>query len=411
MINIIVYIIIIIVFCLYIYFKYHYKYKLYTKDGIKLDKLNHNNNTIILANTIKKPMNGNEITFSMWLYLKEFYYNFSYWKHIMHKGTNIENKTLNYENWHNIENEIPEQSIGIWMHPGINNIRIAITTDNFNLEYCDLKNIKPQELTHLVFILDNKTLHIYKNSKLTKTKVFKNRPIVNGKSLYFNFQKTFNGTMYNFLYLPTKIGYEDIRNLYSNKPKLEKYKNNLYKQLFTDIVIINKKQRFISNLKLPPSQKGIRFSYLFWIFIRNIPENALWDSSYKYKKTILKRNGSPNINYIPQNNILNFEISYKDHLFETDLYNINIENIKLQRWMHVALVLDSRKVNIFIDGNLAKTIILPNIPFIYNKNLYIGEENNNFFGYLYNGIYYNNNLKQDQISSMFNKQKKSLPEL
>ena len=403
--------IVVIIFCIYLYLKNHYKYKLYTKDGIVLDKLDYTDTTIVKSNIIKPPLTENEITFSLWLYLKEFYYNFSYWKHIMHKGTNIENKTLDYKNWHNIENEIPEQSIGIWMHPNINNIRIAMTTENYNLEYCDIENIKQQELTHLVFILDNKTLHIYKNSKLIITNVFKNKPVFNVKSLYFNYQKTFNGSIYNFMYLPKKIDYKDIPLLYKNKPTIEKYKNYEYRQLFKDKLIINKNKTFISNLKLPPSHKGVKFTYLFWIFIRNIPENALWNSSHKYKKTIIKRNGSPNINYIPKNNILNFEISYKDNFFETSMFNINIENIKLQKWMHVSLVLDNRKVNIYINGNLEKTTIVPNIPFIYNKNLYIGEDNNNFFGYLYNGVYYNTSLKHDKIISLVDKQKNSLPEI
>jgi len=167
--------IVVIIFCIYLYLKNHYKHKLFTKDGIVLDKLDYTDSTIVKSNIIKTPLTENEITFSLWLYLKEFYYNFSYWKHIMHKGTNIENKTLDYKNWHNIENEIPEQSIGIWMHPNINNIRIAMTTENYNLEYFDIDNIKQQELTHLVFILDNKTLHIYKNSKLIITNVFKSK--------------------------------------------------------------------------------------------------------------------------------------------------------------------------------------------------------------------------------------------
>ena len=402
---------IIISICIYLLNNIYFTNKLYTGDGIVLDKLDHNNITIVPAQDIKKPVTENEVTFSLWLYLNEFYYNFSYWKHIMHKGTNIENKNINYEYWHNIENEIPEQSIGIWLHPNINNLRIAMSTENENLEYIDITNIKIQELIHYTFILNNKTLHIYLNNKLIITKVFKDKPLFNQKSMYFNFPKTFNGNIYNFIYLPKNITTQNITYLFNNKPKLNLSKTIQTKELFNNKIRLNEKEIFISNLKLPPSSNGIKFTYVFWLYIINIPENAVWDSNYKFKKHIFRRAGSPNINYIPKNNILNFEIAYKNNMNETTLYDINLENIKIQKWIHIGITIDNRKINIYLNGNIAKSTILPNIPFIYNKNLYIGTNPNDTFCYLFKGSYTNNNLSLTKIKKIYSKQQNSTPNI
>ncbi len=88
--------------------------------------------------------------------IKDWYFNFSYWRHILHKGTPIDksvnnkNKTINYTNWEMIENDIPEQTIGCWLSPFQNNLRIAVTTISkvpkmLSYEHANIEKCKCQE--------------------------------------------------------------------------------------------------------------------------------------------------------------------------------------------------------------------------------------------------------------------------
>ena len=148
-----------------------------------------------------------------------------------------------------------------------------------------------------------------------------------------------------------------------------------------------------------------------WLFIRNTPENALWKNSYDFKKYIIKKNASPDVGYIPSENTICVDIAYKDELNETSIYTIKTKNIKQQTWIQLSVVLDGKKINIYNNGKIVNSSFLPNVPFIYNKNLYFGNENNNFNSYVYNVNYFNTDLNSKKIRYYYNKQKGKLPKI
>jgi hypothetical protein len=377
----------------------------YINDGISLDKIEHTSHSVI-SEDIKKPIVENEMSFSFWIYLKEFYYNFSKWKHIFHKGTDITNKQLDYSYWDNILSEIPEQCIGVWMNPHTNNLRICATTDTGKIEHCDIEDIPQNEAVHISVTISNKTLNIYRNTKLTTTKVFVNRIAVNTKPMYFNFPYTFNGTLYNFVYLPRKPDKKLISHLASNTPPLSQNKK-IISTLFLKDRLDVKNTLFVSNIKLPPSSIGIKFTFSLWLYINNIPENARWNSSYRYKKNIIKKYGSPDITYIPYTNTLIVEISYRDQNNEITLHSIPVQAIKLQKWNHLVVTLNGRYTSIYIDGKIVKHSLIPSIPFIYNKNMFIGDKDNDFNGLISQGMYYNTTLSYKEILKLYKKKKHS----
>lgn len=399
-------IVIIIVIIISIFFYFRQTKSNYIKDGVSLDKLEHTSYNVI-SDDIRPPTIDNNISYSFWIYLKEFYYNFSKWKHIFHKGTNIENKQLDYSYWNNIEAEIPEQSIGVWMHPYSNNLRICAKTEDNIIEYTDIDDISQNESVHISITISNKTLNVYINTKLVTTKVFGNKISINTKPMYFNFPYSYNGTIYNFLYLPRITDKTLITQLFNKKPPTNQ-SNSITKNKFLENRLDIKETKFISNIKLPPSNIGIKFTYSLWLYINNIPENALWNTSYKYKKNIIKKYGSPNIKYIPFTNTLVIEISYRDKNDEVTIHDINIDNIKLQKWNHLVVSLDGRHTNVYIDGKLIKHILIPSVPFIYNKNLFIGDKNNDFNGYISNAVYYNTAISYKEVMKLYKKDKSQL---
>ena len=150
---------------------------------------------------------------------------------------------------------------------------------------------------------------------------------------------------------------------------------------------------YISNIKIPLSEKGHQFSYTFDIKFLNLPENSQWYTNVNYKKPILYRNGSPNINYYPKTHILEIEMTYRNEYNEIDFYKIHLANLRIQKWINMSIILDNRFIDIFIDNKHYTSAYLPNVPFIYNKNIYLGEKDNNFNGYIKNMKYYNYAIK------------------
>jgi hypothetical protein len=177
-----------------------------------------------------------------------------------------------------------------------------------------------------------------------------------------------------------------------------KFLKHNYTTLFDDRIVLNNKfSKVISNLYLPESKTGIEFTYTFWINIKNIPENAgNLVSSYKKNKFIFGINDSPGFYYnLHKNQII---ITLK---FNKDYYQITINQLKLQTWIHIAVVLENRELTIYMDGELYKSTRIPSVPFIYNKQLSIGQKNNNFNGALADGRYYNSALSHDKIINVY----------
>jgi len=72
-----------------------------------------------------------------------------------------------------------------------------------------------------------------------------------------------------------------------------------YTSLFKEQILLNNKySKFVSQLYLPESDNGRKFTYTFWIKFRNIPENAgVLNTIFSEPKNIMNRNNSAKITY------------------------------------------------------------------------------------------------------------------
>lgn len=84
-------------------------------------------NVVISTDKISYPGNPYEFNWSMYLYLNDHMANHGSWRHIMHKGSEVTDQ-IDTANWEDVLAQFPDQSVGIWMAPFNNNLRIALTT-------------------------------------------------------------------------------------------------------------------------------------------------------------------------------------------------------------------------------------------------------------------------------------------
>lgn len=81
---------------------------------------------IISKDELSSPKIVGEFGYAFWLNINSWYNDFKYWKHIWHKGDEIDN-TINYTNWDDLIHTFSNQSPGIWLSPYTNNLRICFT--------------------------------------------------------------------------------------------------------------------------------------------------------------------------------------------------------------------------------------------------------------------------------------------
>jgi hypothetical protein len=147
------------------------------------------------------------------------------------------------------------------------------------------------------------------------------------------------------------------------------------------------KKLVISAKKLPSFNEGYEFTYSFWIFISD------WEYRYGQPKPVLYRGDSegnsanPSVWLYPKHNklMIRFDtytygnerlsvpnmnpLKYPEIL--NDDYICDVENISLQKWVHVGIVLWNRTSDVYIDGKLIRSCILPGVPRLNNEKLYI----------------------------------------
>ena len=203
---------------------------LFLGNGIHIDKVSSDYANSIPPCNIATPKLKGKFTYGFWMYIKDYYFNseFNCWKHIFHKGTDMEHKDFlayKYDEWDSLTTEIEDQSVGLWLSPLQNDLRVAFSLDNNNnsivkMGYIDIVNVPIKELFHIVISINNNFIEIYLNGNLHKSQQFEENIVFNKKALFFSNHHTYRGVMKNFVYLPMLLTFDKLKYLIKNKPSI-----------------------------------------------------------------------------------------------------------------------------------------------------------------------------------------------
>ena len=150
-----------------------------------------------------------EFNWSFFLYIDDSYHNHGNWRHIMHRGTDLEHgspttiNNIDTIQWEDIIDMVPVQNIGVWYAPFNNNMRIAITTmdtetKKHKLEYVDLAHVPVKKMIHISVNFSNKYMEIFKDGLAHKTYILSGLPvIVQDANIYIMKEKTVSGSIYD----------------------------------------------------------------------------------------------------------------------------------------------------------------------------------------------------------------------
>ena len=177
---------------------------------------------------------------------------------------------------------------------------------------------------------------------------------------------------------------------------------NLYKgyDLFYEDKVV-----YVGSENMKESDEGIQYSFSIWLRTNNLPGNSIWNTKDDIPKTIVYNNGSPNILYLRKENSIRIEIAYN----ENDYYNFDLEDFETQIWSNIIVTVDNKNINIYKNGLLEKSKIINNSNLKNYKMMSIGENGNNFNGYIGNIDYYSYILKPNKILKLYLKNKNKYP--
>ena len=242
-------------------------------DFTKQILIGYTNTPKVVKNTlIQNPYTIGFFSYSFNFTIYDFNKNYGSWRHLFHRGTPIDNNTIiNYQSWENLIIDFPMQSIGVWLSPFTNNLRIAVTTTssanknsgsyedafiqkcscltsdcyitdmpdtkwvdksrsgdgstpktklNTYIEYfdSDLQNIPINKQTNITVTLLGTDAEVYVDGKIVKIVKLDGVPTVSNTHLYVMYDNTFGGEISNLLYYPEPLKLPDVNSILTLAP-------------------------------------------------------------------------------------------------------------------------------------------------------------------------------------------------
>ena len=144
-------------------------------------------------------------------------------------------------------------------------------------------------------------------------------------------------------------------------------------------------------VKFAHPKKGLSFTHSFWLYVK--------DLNYRYmsEKFILTKGGFK-VYLGAKNNNLYIEFPI---LYCTRPEIIVYENLPIQKWMNISIVLENRYVDIWLNGKLYHSRHLSNVPQLTTEDDVDYLTNGGFSGYVSRIYHYNQNLSKLHIESIF----------
>lgn len=126
------------------------------------------------------------------------------------------------------------------------------------------------------------------------------------------------------------------------------------------------------------------YTFSIWAYVND------WNYRFGEEKVMFSRTNqdnspSPAVSLGSNNNDLNVHIGYygngDGNTTSVEQFTCRIENIPLQRWTHYIVVVNGRSLDVYVDGKLVKTCVIPGVPFLDNGSNVAVTPDGGFSGY------------------------------
>lgn len=140
--------------------------------------------------------------------------------------------------------------------------------------------------------------------------------------------------------------------------------------------------------------KGLSFSTSFWIFLKD------WNYKYLQKKIIFKK-GEAGLT-------CGLGESMNDLYVEIPIYGslapqrVSYDDLPLQKWIHVCIVLDNRTLDLWLNGRLYNSKHLPNLPKIKEKEKVVFTPKGGYSGFISRIYHYPYPLGKGAVVRLYN---------
>lgn len=143
----------------------------------------------------------------------------------------------------------------------------------------------------------------------------------------------------------------------------------------------NAKQQISIGDSSLPYNRSTDYTYSIWYYVDN------WNYKIGEEKVLFGRvtednKPSPMVTFAPnQNDILvKLAIYPSKKNKQSKIFTCRVNNVPLQKWTNLIVSIENRALDVYLDGKLVKTCIMPGVPKVSSSNILL-TPNGGFSGY------------------------------
>lgn len=154
-----------------------------------------------------------------------------------------------------------------------------------------------------------------------------------------------------------------------------------------------------------PAGSSSNYTYSIWFYIND------WNYRFGEPKVIFGRldnndDPSPSVTLAASTNNINVTLAtYKTSGTDTSptLHTCSIHDVPLQKWTNLIVTVNNRALDLYLDGKLVKTCVLPGVPKINPTSNVMITPDGGFSGHISNVIYLARAVNPSQAYDIYKK--------
>jgi hypothetical protein len=155
-------------------------------------------------------------------------------------------------------------------------------------------------------------------------------------------------------------------------------------------------------------ESGAEFTWSSWLYINDLGNQdqqyqhifSKGDGQFDAITNLASINNAPGVYLEPKTN--NLHVIMNTVKYGDSNTSVVVDNMPIKKWIHLAVRLQNKVVDVYVNGVLSKRIVLNNVPKQNYSDVYIAQ-NGGFNGKLSNLRYYNSALNVFELNSIMRK--------
>ena len=168
----------------------------------------------------------------------------------------------------------------------------------------------------------------------------------------------------------------------------------------------NEKQTILAST-LPSNNNSSNFTYSTWFYVND------WNYHFGETKTLLVRlnedkTPSPSIVFDAMENNITISVGCYgqrapslDNTSKSVVHECNVKNFPLQKWVNLLISVYGRTLDVYIDGKLVRTCLLPGVARVNPKADIVVTPNGGFNGWTSNFLYMDNSTNPQEAYNIY----------